>query len=140
MIKNVIVSVFLFAFSVLAHAVVIQGETAPGVYTNIKSDANGYLYAFSPVQGIVVNKSGTIAAASTSQTLAVANTARKYIFIQNVSSGDLWINFTGAATIGQPSIQLTPGSRFVMEIGFVSTEQINIIGATLGQAYTVKEY
>lgn len=93
----------------------------------------------SPGDGTLTDRSGSIAAANTSQTLCAANPARKYLFIQNNSTAALGINFTGAATLGQGSIQLAAGASYVMESGYVSTEAVTIIGGTLGQVYTAKE-
>lgn len=89
--------------------------------------------------GLFTDRSGTITAGGTAQTLASANTSRKYLLIQNVSAGDLWINFTTAAIAGQPSFKLASGDSFVQEGTFVSTEAISIFGATSGQAFSAKE-
>lgn len=91
-----------------------------------------------PQQTAIVDWSGTIAVGGTSQLAVASNLNRKYLFIQNVSSGDLWINFDLNATIGQPSIKLTPGEKFVMESSVVAISDVYIIGATLGQEYTAK--
>ena len=88
--------------------------------------------------GALTDVSGTIAAGGTSQVLQAAQTARKYILIQNISSGNLYINFTSAATTGTGSYELLPNGVFSMEGNFVSNEAINIIGATTGQAFTAK--
>jgi len=92
-----------------------------------------------PGRGAVTNRSGTITAGGTAQTLAAVNASRKYLIIQNVSAGDLWINFTTTAIVGQPSVKIGPDASFVMEASFVSTELISIIGATTGQAFAAKE-
>lgn len=91
-----------------------------------------------PTNSALTDVSGNITTASVSQQVVAANASRKYLFIQNNSAGALGINFTGAATLGQGSIQLAAGASFVMESGFVSTEAVNIIGATAGQVYTAK--
>ena len=92
----------------------------------------------SGASGALTDVSGTIAAGGTSQVLQAAQTARKYILIQNNSSGNLAINFTSAATLGTGSYILTPGAAYCAETNFVSNEAINIIGATTGQAFTAK--
>lgn len=89
--------------------------------------------------GTLTNRSGTITLGGTAQTLAAANATRKYILIENVSSGDLWINFTTTAVINQPSFKIVANGSFVMEGTFISTELISIIGATTSQAFTAKE-
>jgi len=89
--------------------------------------------------GSLTDGSGTITTASTSQQIFAANSARKYLFIQNSSVNNMWINFTSAAILGQPSILISPGSVFTMENNFISNEAINIIGATANATFTAKE-
>ena len=92
----------------------------------------------SGASGALTDVSGTITTGGTSQLLTAAVTARKYLMVQNNSTGNLGINFTGAATLANPSIVLVPGGSFIMESNFVSNEAVNIIGATTGQAFTSK--
>ena len=92
----------------------------------------------SGASGALTDVSGTITTGGTSQLLTAAVTARKYLMVQNNSTGNLGINFTGAATLANPSIVLVPGGSFIMESNFVSNEAVNIIGATTGQAFTAK--
>ncbi len=84
--------------------------------------------------------SGTITLGGTSQLAIPVNTNRKYIFIQNVSTGDLWFNFNLAATIGQPSVRLSAGDSFVMESSVIFLYEIYIIGATTGQEFVIKSF
>ena len=70
---------------------------------------------------------------------AAANSGRRYILVQNISAGDLWINFTIAAVQSQPSLKIESGAGFVMESDFISTELVSVIGATTGQAWVAKE-
>lgn len=106
--------------------------------TNYKSNGNKLL-AFSS-NGIFIDRSGTTSSTpNTSTQIAPINLSRKYIFIQNVDEATIWINFTSAATIGQPSIELTGGSSFVLEGTSISTEAINVISASTSVPYTVKE-
>lgn len=90
-------------------------------------------------QGYLTDRSGTITAGGTAQVVMVENEYRNYLFMQNVSSGDLWINFGATAVASQPSIRLVPGDSFTMEQSFVSVESVSIIGATTGQAYSARE-
>ena len=92
----------------------------------------------SGASGALTDVSGTITTGGTSQVLQAAQTTRKYIMIQNISSGNLYLNFTSAATTGEGSYELLPNGVFTMEGNFVSNEAINIIGATSGQAFTAK--
>lgn len=93
----------------------------------------------SAATGTLTDRSGSITTGGTAQTLAAANSSRKYLLIQNVSTGDLWFNFTTTAVTDQPSFKLLPGQSFVMEDSFISTELISIIGATTGQKFAAKE-
>jgi NADPH-dependent curcumin reductase CurA len=125
-------------------ATVLKAETAPGVTVNLQATTNGELKisggSSGTAAGALTDKSGSITTANTSQVVAAAKADRKYFFIQNVSGADLWINFTTAATVAQPSIKLAAGASFTMEASFISTEAINIIGATAGLQYTAKEF
>lgn len=94
-----------------------------------------------PQSGTFTDRSGTTSATpSTSTTVAASNASRKYFIIQNNhASNTIWINFTTAAAATQPSIQLTPGSSYVMESSFISTEQINVICTVASSPFTAKE-
>jgi hypothetical protein len=92
-----------------------------------------------PLKGTLTDRSGTIAAGGTAQTLAAVNASRTYLVIQNNSTGDLWINFTTAAVVSQPSLKLAVGATYISDPQFISTELVSIIGATTGQTYTAKE-
>jgi hypothetical protein len=87
----------------------------------------------------LTDRSGSLAAATTSQQLAPANAARVYLLILNLSADDLWINETAAANMDQPSIKLVSGQSIVFEDSFCPIGTINIIGGTLGQKFTAKE-
>ena len=93
------------------------------------------------VKGNLTDASGTIAVNATSQQIFAANTNRRYLLIQNNANEDLWINFGGAANIGQPSIRLfaAGAGSIVCEGTFIPTQSVTIIGATAGSAYTAKE-
>jgi len=86
------------------------------------------------------DKSGTIAAGGTAQTLAAANTSRRGFWVQNNSTGDLWINTLATAIVGQPSLVITSGSLYESPVNGCPTGLISIIGATTGQAFTAREY
>ena len=87
----------------------------------------------------LIERSGTITLGATAQTLAPSNASRKYFLFQNNSAGNLWINFTLAASTTLPSFVVVSGASFVMENSFVSNEAISVVGATTGQAFTCKE-
>lgn len=94
-----------------------------------------------PPRGSFTDRSGSIATGGTSQQVAAANTSRNYILIQNVSAGDLWVNFGVAAVEDQPSIKVLSGLslEYGAAGGFVPTDAVNVRGATTGQKYTAKE-
>ena len=92
-----------------------------------------------PSQGTLTDRSGTITLGGTAQQLAPAAVYRRWLFIQNISVGDLWINFTTTAVQTQPSIKIAAGGTFVMENSACTYELISIIGATTGQAFVAKE-
>lgn len=93
-----------------------------------------------PSQGTLTNRSGTITAGDTAQTLMAANADRKYLSIMNISDTVMWFNFTTAAVKDSPSFILAAnGGSFTMEGSYVSTEAISIICVTTGKKYTAKE-
>jgi hypothetical protein len=93
-----------------------------------------------PFAGAPTNRSGTITTGGTSQQLAPAVPNRSYLFIQNLSAGDLWIDFSTPAVVASPSIKIVSGAAFVMEASFVASCAVNVIGATTGQAWSGKEF
>lgn len=94
-----------------------------------------------PLQGKLVDKSGTIASGTTSQTLAAINTARSYLLVVNLDPNEiLWINFTSDAAIGTAgSIPIAGYGSFVMEASMCSTEKVTVNATTTGHKYTAKE-
>jgi len=92
--------------------------------------------------GTLTDNSGTTSATvSTSTQVMAANAARRYLIVQNPSTNTatIWINFTSAASVGQPSFQLLPGSVFVQESNFVSTEAVNILSSVASVPFTAKQ-
>lgn len=93
--------------------------------------------------GNVVNttdKSGTVTSGGTAQVLAAANNYRRGFWIQNQSTGDLWINPTGTAAAAQPSLWLPSGSYWEAPQDGVPAGAISIFGATTGQAFAAREW
>lgn len=88
-------------------------------------------------QGTLTNYSGT--ATTTSAAVIASNTARKYLFLQNVSGGTIWMNFGTAAVASQPSIEISPGDVFVMDGAFISTQSVNIRSQTGSRDFVLKE-
>jgi hypothetical protein len=89
----------------------------------------------------LTDRSGTIAAGGTSQQLMAANAARRGLFVQNHSATDsLWIDETGSAEQGQPSIRIPPGAMYETPAGGCPLSAVAIVGPTLGQAFTAREW
>lgn len=106
----------------------------------LQVDADGkLLVASSAVGGTLTDHSGSIAAGATAQSLMSSNASRKYLFIQNVSDTDMWINFGTTAVADQPSIKVEAGTAFAMESAFVSTQSISIICASISKKFVAKE-
>lgn len=95
-------------------------------------------HSVSPAVGILDDRSGTIAAADTSQQLMPANAERCYWSLQNHSeTTDMWIQYGAAAVKDQPSIRVGPLETYTPS--FIDRRDIQIICADLGAAFTCKE-
>lgn len=82
------------------------------------------------------NRGGTIVVGGTAQQLAAANSARRFLRGQNLSTADLWINEVGGtAKADQPSYRIPAGSTFSVN----TAQAISIWGATTGQAFSATE-
>jgi hypothetical protein len=87
------------------------------------------------------SRSGTITTGGTSQTLMAANATRHGWSVQNLSTGDLWINLHGGtASAAQPCRRIAAGDMYVTQVGEANGNQLNIFGATTGQAYQAEEW
>lgn len=106
----------------------------------VKLVAAGITVFAQPAQGTLTDRSGTITVNNTSQQLAAANAARKYLYVRNTTSpaSRMWINFTNDATQAQPSVPLESGEWYESGPGFVTTEKVTIIGA-IGALFVGKE-
>lgn len=89
--------------------------------------------------GTATDRSGTITAGGTRQQLAAANSSRRYLIVQNQSSGYLYVRFTATATQDQSSMRLAPGDAWESPSGFCPTQAVDIVGATTGQAWYAVE-
>jgi hypothetical protein len=83
------------------------------------------------------SRSGAIATGGTAQDLAAANSARKGLTGQNISSGDLWVNENGgtAAADSTDAYRVPSGAMFTIS----TNEKVSIVGATTGQKFTATE-
>lgn len=88
----------------------------------------------------MANRSGTITSAGVAQVLAAENLDRRGFWVQNVSTGDLWISTVASASAEQPSMLLKPNTFFEMPPDAVATNAISIFGATAGQAFSAREW
>lgn len=86
------------------------------------------------------DKSGTIAAGGVAQTLMALNASRTGFWIQNVSTGDLWISSLGTAAATQPSLWVPAGTYYEPPTNGVPTAAISIFGATTSQAFSAREW
>lgn len=86
-------------------------------------------------QGTPTDRSSTLTTGGTAQQLAASNSTRKYLLVQNQSSGYLYIRFTGTAVQDQTSIRLDPGGTYENPPHYCPTSAVSIIGATTGQAF-----
>jgi hypothetical protein len=82
--------------------------------------------------------SGTIASGGTAQAQVPQSQDRHYLFIQNLGTGDLWVNYGIVAVIGQPSVRIPQNAELVEEGNFVSGESISIIASDTGHPFTIK--
>lgn len=106
---------------------------------NVVSSTNPLPIAFTAAT--LTSRSNTITAGGTAQVLMNANSARKGWFLQNVSTGDLWVNrFGGTAASSQPNILVPSGALYETPSGGSSGNAVSIFGATTGQAFTAGEW
>jgi hypothetical protein len=85
-----------------------------------------------------VERGGAITTGNTSQQVMAANAARKGAWIQNQSSGDLYVRVGGAATLDQNSLRIAPAQLY--EFPHAPVGAVNIVGATNGQVFAAKEW
>jgi hypothetical protein len=70
-----------------------------------------------------------------------SNSSRKGWWVQNLSSGDLWVNELGSsAAASQPSFKLPAASLYESPRGGASIAAISIFGATTAQAFAAREW
>lgn len=93
------------------------------------------------IVGTLTDASGTVTAGGTAQQALAGKQYRRYLILQNVSTGDLWVNFGVVAVANQPSLRIPVGGacEFSMLLGVVPNAFVSVYGATTGQAYTCKE-
>lgn len=119
--------------------VTIAGPLGAGGGVKVEGVAGGVAQPVASQSGTWTDKSGTIATGGTAQTPVASNANRKAYFIQNLSSGDLYVSLVGTAVQTQPSVKIAPGASLFSSGNFISTQAISIIGATTGQVFTAWE-
>ncbi len=123
-----------------------NGQIIPNQYYDVVTNSyvvgsatNGTPFSYSTAT--ITSRSGTIATGATAQSLMVANAARKGWFIQNNSTGDLWVNrFGGTAIAGQPRLLIPAGALYETPDGGSGGNALSIYGATTGQTFTAAEW
>lgn len=88
--------------------------------------------------GALIDGSSSIAVNATRQQVFSENGGRQYLFIQNVSAGDLWVNFGANAVADIPSMKIPSGASLIFE-GAIPTARVDIIGALAGQKFCAKQ-
>ena len=86
------------------------------------------------------DKSGTVTAGGTAQTLMGARASRQGFVVQNLSATDLYINATGTAAANSGSIRIAAGNLYECPNHAVPITAVSIFGATTAQAFTAYEY
>lgn len=97
-------------------------------------------YRVTVIQGALpagTSRSGSITTGGTAQDVAAANTARKSLTIQNISSGDLWVNEDGGTAAADTVNSWKVPSGGIIKIA--TNEKVSIVGATTGQKFTATE-
>ena len=88
--------------------------------------------------GPMADHSGTVATALTSVSAVIGQPNRTYLFLQNLSTGNMWVNFGAAATAGSGSIKLLPNGGAYEMFGVCSTDEIFVLAESAGSEYTLK--
>ncbi len=91
---------------------------------------------------VVVDRSGTVATAGTSQQAMAAKTSRTYLMCQNPTTATtpLFVNIDAAAATTGGSIELAAGGSITFHgTAFIPTGVVNVTSATQGAKYVCKE-
>lgn len=117
---------------VVGSVMIAQSEvavTGPLTDTQLRASALG-IRGFS---GSLVSLGGT--ASLSSQEVLPASTTRRYLLLQNISSGALHVNFGSVASTSTP--RLDPGASFVFEGTFVPQNSIHLLATAANQKYCI---
>jgi len=87
----------------------------------------------------LMDASGSITAANTSQLVLTAGQVSTYLLFCNLSTTDtMYINLGSAATTGSGSIPIPPTGGFEWGSGLVPNAALYVIGPTAGDQFTCK--
>jgi hypothetical protein len=86
----------------------------------------------------VDNLSGTITAGGTAQVVSEANDSRRFFLFQNISDTDMYIGVGVTPTVGTGLLLAKNGGTLTCD-SFVPVEEIQVICATTGKAFTAFE-
>jgi hypothetical protein len=90
-------------------------------------------------QTVPTTTNGSIGVANTAQVAIAPNGNRAFLYVQNNSVNDMWINFSGTAAINA-GIKLVAGASERFENRLCPIGAVSIFGAILGQTYTCLLY
>ncbi len=88
----------------------------------------------------LVDISAAITTGGVAQVIALQNLERRGFWIQNLSSGDIFVSSIGTASAGRPSIRVPPGALYEAPTHGAPTGPISVFGATTGQSFSAREW
>lgn len=113
-------------------------ENASQQYTIIATDGNGAVNIVSGAENETYTHTAPAVGLASAQ-LVAANTARKYLLIQNQDAANsIWIRFGAAATAGAGSIEIAAGAQYILD-NRVSGQVVNAIALVANANITVVE-
>lgn len=124
----------------VSQATVVQcdpNNTGSAAYPNVACNSSGALVVSTSGgnAGTLTSSGGSVTTGGTAQQVFAANAARKYLIVQNTSTGNLYVAFGVTATAAN-GILLPANASYVMEDTYVSTQSVSILGATTGQTFS----
>lgn len=107
---------------------------------SVQGVAGGTALNIQAIGAALTDRSGSVTVGGTAQQIMAANPARKGMAVQNLSTGDLWINTIGTATAGAGSFKISSGVYWESPFGGAGIGACSLLGATTGQAFTAREW
>ena len=104
------------------------------------ADAAGNVVTAAAVRSAGTNRSATVGTSAV--VLMPANPNRAGWKVKNDTTGDIWINFDGAASAvaGGGNIKIPAGGYLASEPRFIETGAISVIGSAAGLNITAREH